>query len=181
MLSSRQEFARWVSVDPDTLTDVQRAARFAYLQRLSFGGKPAHEASPGQMGPSTHHPARLTAERMFQLIEAAHRRLQRVHIERLNWDVFLRRYDRPFTLFYLDPPYWNHEQDYGKGIFAREDFALMAKLLSELKGRCIVSLNDRLRGARAVQRVSDRDRPDPLFGECQKHPAGRRAADQQLT
>lgn len=144
VLSSRQEFARWVAVDPDTLTDVQRAARFAYLQRLSFGGKPAHEASPGQMGPSTHHPARLTTERMFRLIEAAHHRLQRVHIERLNWDVFLRRYDRPFTLFYLDPPYWNHEQDYGKGIFAREDFALMAKLLSELKGRFILSLNDRL-------------------------------------
>ena len=95
VLSSRQEFARWVAVDPDTLTDVQRAARFAYLQRLSFGGKPAHEASPGQMGPSTHNPARLTAERMFQLIEAAHRRLQRVHIECLNWDVFVRRYDRP--------------------------------------------------------------------------------------
>ena len=143
VLSSRQEFARWVAVAPDTLTDVQRAARFAYLQRLSFGGKPAHEVSPGQMGPSVFRPARITAERMFRLIEAAHRRLQRVHIERLNWDVFVRRYDRPFTLFYLDPPYWNHEQDYGKGIFAREDFALMAELLSKLKGHCIVSLNDR--------------------------------------
>ena len=80
---------------------------------------------------------------MLQLIEAAHRRLQRVQIERLNWDVFLRRYDRPFTLFYLDPPYWNHEMDYGKGIFARKDFTRMAELLAKLKGRFILSLNDR--------------------------------------
>ena len=101
VLSSRQEFVRWVAVDPDTLTDVQRAARFAYLQRLSFGGKPAHAAGPGQVALSVDRPARLTAARMFQLIEAAHRRLQRVQIERLNWDAFLRRYDRPATLFYL--------------------------------------------------------------------------------
>ena len=143
VLTSRQEFARWIAVDPDTLTDVQRAARFTYLQRLSFGGVPAHIATPGQMSPSVSHPARLTAVRMFQLIEAAHRRLQRVHIERLNWDAFLLRYDRTSTLLYLDPPYWNHEKDYGKGIFAREDFTRMAELLGSLNGRFILSLNDR--------------------------------------
>ena len=48
VLSSRREFARWVTVSPETLTDVQRAARFAYLQRLTFAGKPAHDATPGQ-------------------------------------------------------------------------------------------------------------------------------------
>ena len=143
VLSSRQEFVRWITVDPGTLTDVQRAARFTYLQRLSFGGKPAHKAMPGQIGLSVDRPARLTAQRMLQLIEAAHRRLQRVQIERLNWDVFLRRYDRPTTLFYMDPPYWNHEQDYGKGIFARDDFTRMAELLGSLNGRFILTLNDR--------------------------------------
>ena len=143
VLTSRQEFVRWIAVDPGTLTDVQRAARFTYLQRLSFGGKPAHEVGPGQIAINVDRPASLTAQRMLQLIEAAHRRLQRVQIECLNWDVFPRRYDRPFTLFYLDPPYWNHEMDYGKGIFARKDFTRMAELLAELKGRFILSLNDR--------------------------------------
>ena len=142
-LSSRREFARLVAVPPETLTDVQRAARFAYLQRLTFGGKPAHDATPGQMGPSVHHPARLTPGRMRRLIEAAHRRLEGVHVECLDWLVFIRRYDRPFTLFYLDPPYWGHENDYGKGVFAREDFARMAALLRALKGRFILSMNDR--------------------------------------
>ena len=143
-LSSREEFRRLVAVEPETLTDIQRAARFAYLQRLSFGGKPAHDLTPGQMGSSApHHPARLRAGRMQRLIAAAHERLQGVHVECLDWDVFLGRYDRPFTLFYIDPPYWGHENDYGKGIFARSDFARMAELLRTIKGRFILSLNDR--------------------------------------
>ncbi len=96
-LSSRAEFARLVKTPPEVLTDVQRAERFAYLQRLSFGGKPATEVTPGQMGPSPHHPARLTASRMRRLIEAAHERLQGVQVECLDWAKFIRRYDRPFT------------------------------------------------------------------------------------
>ena len=34
----RAEFERLQKVDPDTLTDMQRAARFLYLQRTRFGG-----------------------------------------------------------------------------------------------------------------------------------------------
>lgn len=52
----------------------------------------------------------------------------------LDWEVFLGRFDRPWTLFYLDPPYWGHEKDYGKGIFSRDDFARMAEILSGIKG-----------------------------------------------
>ena len=103
VLSSRKEFGRLVAVPVKTLTDVQWAAHFAYMQRLTFGGKPAHDATPGQIGPSAHHPARLTPARMSRLIKAAHRRLEGVHVECLDWEVFIRRYNRPFTLFYLDP------------------------------------------------------------------------------
>ena len=80
---------------------------------------------------------------MRRLILAAHARLQAVHIECLGWATFIARYDKPFTLFYIDPPYWGHEADYGKGLFAREDFARMAEMLAGLKGRFILSLNDR--------------------------------------
>ena len=37
-LTTRAEFNRLVDVDPDTLTDLERAARFLYLQRTAFGG-----------------------------------------------------------------------------------------------------------------------------------------------
>ena len=40
-LTSRTEFERLSHTDPDTLTDLERAARFLYLQALSYGGKVA--------------------------------------------------------------------------------------------------------------------------------------------
>ena len=141
--ASRATFRRLCAVDPDTLTDIQRAARFAYLQTNAFGGKPATNITAGQTGMVTpHHRARFAATRMRRLIAAAHRRLAHVHIDRLDWAVFLERYDREFVLFYIDPPYLGHEQDYGKGLFERGDFARMATMLDKLKGRFILSLND---------------------------------------
>ena len=138
-LASRAEFRRLLETPSATLTDVQRAARFAYLQRLRFGGRP--DAGSTKLSP--HVTPNLSARKFQSLIAAAHKRLQGVQIERLEWDAFIRRYDKPFTLFYIDPPYWGHEADYGKGLFAREDFARMAELLRGLKGRFILSLNDR--------------------------------------
>lgn len=40
-LSGRREFDRLKASDPATLTDLERAGRFLYLQRLAFGGKVA--------------------------------------------------------------------------------------------------------------------------------------------
>ena len=138
-LASRQEFRRLLKMPPETLTDVQRAARFATLQRLRFSGVPTGTGT--RFSPQTK--VSFRPGQMRQLIRAAHRRLQCVQIECLPWDEFIQRYDRPFTLFYLDPPYWGHEIDYGKGLFSRDEFARMAKLLRGLKGRFILSLNDR--------------------------------------
>ena len=48
----------------------------------------------------------------------------------------------PGTLFYLDPPYWGCEGDYGTSMFAREDFTRMAEQLRRIKGRFLLSIND---------------------------------------
>ena len=63
-------------------------------------------------------------------------------IERLPWSDFITRYDRPGTLFYLDPPYFGCEGDYGKALFDRGQFELMAEQLAGIRGRFILSLND---------------------------------------
>ena len=140
-VAARSVFQRLVATPPDTLTDVQRAARFAYLQRLSFGGKPVNA---GRHGSNLHvdRRASFSAARMGRLIGLAHRRLDGVTIEGLDWGDFLRRYDRPTTLFYLDPPYWGHETDYGADLFARDDFERLAARLQALRGRFLLSLND---------------------------------------
>jgi len=138
-ISSRREFERLVATDPDTLTDLERAARFLYLQRLAFGGKVAGR----NFGVSTTQGARFNIAKLAPMLEAIHERLAGVVIERLPWQAFLARYDRPGMLFYLDPPYFGVENDYGRDNFARDEFAELADRLRSLKGTFLLSINDR--------------------------------------
>lgn len=136
--TSREQFDRLTAAAPDSLTDLERAARFLYLQRTTFGGKVAGRnfgVSPGQ-------PGRFDVGRLEMILQAVHERLSGVIIERLPWDAFIPRYDRPSTLFYLDPPYYGSERDYGDGVFSRADFERLAALLRRLRGRVLLSLND---------------------------------------
>lgn len=136
-LTSRAEFERLRSIDPDTLTDLERAARFLYLQRTTFGGRVRGQTFGVFLGP-----ARFDVTKLVPILEAAHERLAGVTIECLPWADFIERYDRPETLFYCDPPYWGSEDDYGKALFPAEDFAQLADRLRRIKGRFLVSLND---------------------------------------
>ncbi|MDM9647768.1 DNA adenine methylase [Rhizobium sp. S163] len=137
-ITSRREFDRLKACDPATLTDLERAARFIYLQKLSFGGK----VSGQNFGVQREGSARFNLTRLAPLLEDVHERLAGVIIENLDWSDFIDRYDRPGTLFYLDPPYFGSEGDYGKALFGREQFGLMAERLAKLKGRFILSIND---------------------------------------
>ena len=137
-ITSRREFERLKACDPATLTDLERAARFLYLQRLAFGGKVAGQ----NFGVSIGRTARFNLNQLAPALEDVHGRLSGVVLENLDWMDFINRYDRPETLFYLDPPYWGSEDDYGKTLFGRDQFALMAERLSRIKGRFIMSIND---------------------------------------
>lgn len=138
-ITTRAEFERLVKVDPTTLTDLQRSARFLYLQRLAFGGKVAGR----NFGVATDRPARFDVTKLVPMLEDLHERLAPVTVERLPWSDFVNRYDRPATLFYLDPPYFGCERDYGDGMFERREFEAMAEQLGTIKGRFILSINDR--------------------------------------
>ncbi|MCB1463270.1 MAG: DNA adenine methylase [Nitratireductor sp.] len=137
-ITSRREFERLVATDPATLTDLERAARFLYLQRTAFGGKVAGQT----FGVAKDGGGRFNITRLGPLLEDIHERMAGVVIECLPWQDFLRRWDRPGMLFYLDPPYWGNEADYGSGVFGREDFAALNEALKGLRGRFILSLND---------------------------------------
>lgn len=135
-LSSRSEYLRELRVDPTTLTDIQRAARFYYLQKLAFGGK-----THGQTyGTATTSPPRLNLLRIEEDMSAAHLRLTRTNIESLPWQKVVDKYDRAHTFFYLDPPYWQ-TAGYGDE-FNIEEYEEMAKLAKSIKGKMMISLND---------------------------------------
>jgi DNA adenine methylase len=139
MLVARDEFDRFMATPPDTLTDIQRAARFFYLAKTSFGAR----VNKPTFGIAASQPPRMNLLRVEEDLSEAHLRLCRVQIENRPYDQVISRFDKPRTLFYLDPPYWGCEKDYGEGLFSREDFTLLAGQLDGLKGKFILSLNDR--------------------------------------
>lgn len=138
-ICSRAEFERLVRQDITTLTELERAARFLYLQRTAFGGKAVGQS----FGISYTDSARFDLTKLISMLEDVHERLAPVVIECLPFEQCIERYDaRPGTLFYCDPPYWGCTDDYGRGLFTPEDFARLAKLLSRIQGEFILSLND---------------------------------------
>ncbi|MCJ9430752.1 DNA adenine methylase [Kordiimonas marina] len=137
-LTSRREFERLRAANPSTLTDLERAARFLYLQRTAFGGQRTNQA----FGVETKRPGRFNVIKLGPLLEDLHERLAGVIIENLDYSAFIKRYDREATLFYLDPPYYGVEDYYGRELFSREDFEKLATQLATIKGKFILSLND---------------------------------------
>lgn len=134
-LSSREVF-KWLQITPsETLTDIQRAARFFYLQHHCFGAKVEGQT----WGTATTAPP-VNLLRIEEQLSAAHLRLSNTFIEHLHWRECMARYDRSHSFFYLDPPYWETE---GYGVaFPFAEYEAMAEVLRNLKGKAIVSIND---------------------------------------
>ena len=136
VLVSRRWYELFAQTPANILTDIQRAARFLYLQKNSFGGRVVRQSysfhvvqKPG------YSPAKIP-----HLIKQTHERLRAVQLECLPYEQALQKYDRPTTLFYLDPPYWGRQLY--KFNFSASDFRDLARRLAALKGKFILSLND---------------------------------------
>ena len=131
---------RWYEIfqqeNPASLTDIQRAARFFYLQKSSYAGL-VH----GQ-----HYALRVVStpgfrpDRLPEILEQVHRRLARVQIESLPFGEFIRRFDRPNTLFFADPPYW--KRTLYRHNFSEDDFRNLASQLQSIEGKFVLTVDD---------------------------------------
>lgn len=135
-ITSRQIF-EWLNRTPtETLTDIQRAARFYYLQKLCFGGKPAGRT----FGISTTSRPKLNLVRLEEDMSDAHARLVNVLVEHLNWQECIRKYDRPHTFFFIDPPYWK-VAGYGTS-FGLDQYEQLAEAMRSMSGKSMLTIND---------------------------------------
>lgn len=135
LFASRAEFDRLRRLDPSALTDIDRAVRFLYLQRLCFGGKVGGRV----YGVDRAQAARFNHSKLRADLKLLSRRLAPVTIEQLDFAEIIRRYDHPETLFYLDPPY---DETTGYGLpFPRERYVEMAGQLAAIAGRFVLSIN----------------------------------------
>ena len=129
MLTSREQFFDSKSqLDSQGLTDIQRAARFFHIIKVSFGSDRR-----------TFGTNKKNLANAIEYLPLIQKRLQGVVIENKDFENLIRVYDRPGALFYLDPPYHGTEKYY-EGSFT--DHERLKAVLSSIKGRFILSYND---------------------------------------
>ena len=146
----QQELARYASdwrcsrtwfdilreTNPKSLTDIQRATRFLYLQKVAYGSKIlSQQFSCRPYGSPSFNPDTLP-----QIIASASNRLKHVQIECLPYERILKRFDKPSSLFYLDPPYLG--KPFYHHNFKREDFETLRANLKSLRAKFLLSIND---------------------------------------
>jgi len=137
VLSSREFFEDWKRQQfAGGLTDIQKAARYYYLQRHSFNGRVKGKNFSVRVMGRPH----INLLRIEEELSDVYLRLSRVVIENLKWQELIKRYDRPGTFFYLDPPYW--KKPYYEHNLTPQDYNVMAHALADIKGSFILSIND---------------------------------------
>ncbi len=137
LLASRQWFEDFKRQQvAGGLTDIQRAARYYYLQRQCFAGRVRGRT----FGASPMGRPRINLLRIEEELSEVHLRLAGVVIEHLPWQRFIRTYDKPDTLFYLDPPYY--KAPYYNHNFELADFEALADTLAGIRSHFLLSIND---------------------------------------
>lgn len=132
-ISSREAFDRYKNVDPDDLTEIQRAIRFLYLNSQSFAAKGGNYGYKTKGKPN----GRIYAKDVLNIIKE---RLRNTFVENLSFETLIQKYDRPYSLFFCDPPYY--ETGGYENPFTKEDHLKLRDALEKIQGKFILTIND---------------------------------------
>jgi DNA adenine methylase len=141
---SRSVFDRlWFSRPRDAM---KRAVRFLYINRTCFGGKmEGHSFGVKVESRSNVLPnwVRLDPDALVE-------RMRGVLLESMDVCRLIEVYDRPGTLYFVDPPYLGLSQPYA-GRFDGLDHARLAESLRRIVGKFLLTCND----CAAIRRLYD--------------------------
>lgn len=114
---------------------IEAAAFYLYQLTHSFGSKGDNFAMNAKSG-----------RKPKDLYKSYHKwttRLKGVNIENRSFNKLITLYDKKETFFYVDPPYLSTESYYkNTGGFGKAEHEELAVLLSNIKGRFLLSYND---------------------------------------
>lgn len=137
-LDSRALFLEYKEPSPDSIED---AARFLYVNKLSFSGK--NDAFHGKEDKGAR--AYDTFIHVLDRLQSISDRIQGVLIEQQDFRTIFKRFDDPDTIFYVDPPYVQGGDSYEKMIggktWTEQDLIDCLDLCSELQGKVCISLD----------------------------------------
>ena len=119
------------------ITEIQRAASYLYLNKCSFGGL-NRDFGTGTLGGGVNS----SKMRWAESIRAFAARFDKVTIESESWEDLVKRYDRPHTFFFFDPPYVSSSKNIGYLPWSAEEMGRFEKGLRPIKGKWLLTVCD---------------------------------------
>lgn len=132
-VSGRDIFYDYKNRNINELTEIQRAVRFIYIISQSFSSKGGVYGYGTTVKPS---PQIFNTKGLKKIKE----RLRNTYIENLSFEKIFQKYDRPYTFFFCDPPYY--ETDGYENKFEKDDHILLYNILTNIQGKFLLTIND---------------------------------------
>ncbi|MBC8580857.1 DNA adenine methylase [Zhenhengia yiwuensis] len=131
--SGRDMFEEYKHCTVEYLTEIQRAVRFLYLISQSFAGK----GETFGYGTTSKPAPQIFYQGVLGNIKE---RLRNTYVENKSFEDIIKRYDRPHSFFFCDPPYFE-TAGYGNE-FGQKEHLLLRDTLADIKGKFMVTIND---------------------------------------
>lgn len=131
--SGRNVFEEYKNYTLEYLTEIHRAVRFLYLITQSFAGKGNNYG----YGTNTKPSPQIFYKNVLQELKE---RLRNTYVENLSFEKIIDKYDREYSFFFCDPPYWE-TAGYGN-TFGEEEHLLLRDKLINIKGKFLLTIND---------------------------------------
>ena len=131
--SGRSIFEEYKNTSVEYLTEINRAIRFLYLITQSFAGKGNNYG----YGPNSKPSPQIFYKGVLEELKD---RLRNTYIENLDFSKIIDKYDRGYSFFFCDPPYYN-TAGYGN-VFGKEEHLLLRDKLKDIKGKFLLTIND---------------------------------------
>jgi DNA adenine methylase len=119
--------------------DYDTAAKYVYILTQVFSGsKPETSSFIDLKGKSKY----LTFRDKLSKPDWIEHFLKITHVENMDFQDVIKKYDSPSTYIYLDPPYWKTENYYSNHDFDRNDHERLANCLKNIEGKFSLSYYD---------------------------------------
>jgi DNA adenine methylase len=121
--------------------DYETAAKYAYvLTQVFSGSKPETSSFIDLKG--KYKSKYLTFRDKLSKQDWVDHFIKITHVENLDFQEVIEKYDSEKTYFYTDPPYWKTENYYSNHDFDRKDHERLANSLKPIKGKFSLSYYD---------------------------------------
>ena len=121
--------------------DYEKAAKYVYILTQVFSGSKPETSSYIDLK-GKYKSKFLTFRDKLSNPNWLEKFFKITHVENLDFELLIQKYDAPNTYFYLDPPYWKTENYYSNHDFDRQDHERLKNSILGIEGKFGLSYYD---------------------------------------